>query len=191
MFQKKESQDILIQICIITTMRARSYVVLIISFCLILISPITTQSTKYSWSIIVDANTYDSRIFQVQKDNMMLKMRIKVFEGGPVSVFILDENSYSEWRGGIGPEVVAYAGTSNITLGIPVTISGQLGPAWSNFTGMEFNYYIVVDNRGTSVYSNVLVEIIQTLPHPSAYLTIFVLIPLALVFKQRKAKRNK
>jgi hypothetical protein len=190
-FQKKESQDILIQICIITSMKLRLYVVLAISICLISISPITTISAKYSWDIFVDANTYDSRIFTVQKDNLMIKMRVKVFEGGPVSVFILDENSYATWNGGYGPEVVAYAGTSNITIGIPATISGQLGLARDNSSGMDINYYIVVDNRGTGVYSNVQVEVIQTLPHPSVYLAILTLIPLALIFKLRKTKANK
>lgn len=186
---KKESQDILIEICIIPTMKIRLDIILAISFCLILVAPITTQSAKYSWDIFVDPNTYDSRIFQVQKDNMMLKMRIKVFEGGPVSVFILDENSYREWDGGIGPEVVAYAGTSNITLGMPVTISGQLGLAWDNITGFDINYYIVVDNRGTDVYSNVLVEIISTLPSPPAYLALLSLIPLTLIIRKRKLKK--
>lgn len=170
-------------------MRTRLYVVLIISSCLILISPITTQSAKYSWSIFVDANTYDSRIFNVQKDNLMIKMRVKVFEGGPVSVFILDRSSYTDWEGGSGPQVIAYAGTSNITIGIPVSISGQLGSARTNVT--EIDYYIVVDNRGTDVYSNVLVELISTLPHPSVYLAILALIPLALIFKQRNKKANR
>ncbi len=191
MFYKKESQNILIQICNITTMRTRLYVVLVISFCLILVSPITTQSAKYSWDIFVDSNTYDSRIFNVQKDNLMLKMRVKVFEGGPVSVFILDESSYTDWNGGLGSQVVAYAGTSNITQGVPVTISGQLGLARNNFSGMDINYYIVVDNRGTDVYSNVQVEVISTLPPPPAYLAILTLIPLALIFKKRKIKANK
>ena len=169
-------------------MRTRLYVALAISICLILVTPITTQSAKYSWDIFVEANDYDSRIFNVQKDNLMLKMRVKVFEGGPVSVFILDENSYADWDGGLGSQVVAYAGTSNITLGIPVSISGQLGPARFNDSGTDVNYYIVVDNRGTDEYSNVLVEIISTLPHPSAYLAILAIIPLALIFKQRKTR---
>jgi len=170
-------------------MRTKLYIALAISFYLILVAPITTQSAKHSWDIFVEANTYDSRIFNVQKDNLMLKMRVKVFEGGPVSVFILDRTSYTDWNGGYGSEVTAYAGTGNITIGIPATVSGQLGSARSNDT--DIDYYIVVDNRGTDVYSNVLVEIISTLPHPSVYLAILTLIPLALIFKQRKKKANR
>jgi len=169
-------------------MRIGIHLVLTLSICFIIVSPMTSQAAKYSWDIDADGNSYDYEIFNVDKDNLMLKMRVKVFEGGPVSVFILDEDSFNAWNGGYGSEVVAYAGTSNITLGRQVSISGQLGPARDNISGWDINYYIVIDNRGTDRYSNVLVEIISTLPTTQAYLVILVLVPLALIVKRREIK---
>ncbi|MHA1408189.1 MAG: hypothetical protein ACTSSG_12525 [Candidatus Heimdallarchaeaceae archaeon] len=152
------------------------------TFILILIlSSTSIKAAKGSFEIWVAAGEYNHGTFTIEKDYPIVKMRVRVFEGGPVSVFILDENKYNTWTS--GGEVIAYAGGKNIS---STTIKGQLGLAYSNSTGEQVSYYVVVDNRGNDYYSNVKIDVIITVPSFSALFAFFVLIPLAYVTSKRR-----
>ena len=149
---------------------------------LILISS-SAYAARSSWEMWVNANQYDYSPFQVESDNLLIKLRVRVFEGGPVSVFVLDETTYLSWVG--GSIVTAYLGGENITHS---TLEGYLGLSQYNNSDNYVEYRIVVDNRANSYGSNVLCEIVSTLPAPSAFIALLSLIPLALIVI-RKRKR--
>ena len=157
--------------------------------CLIIISSTNVHGMKASWNIWTDGNTINSEAFTVSRDNMMIKMVVKVYEGGPVSVFILDETTYNIFSAPGNTQVVeAFAGTKNISLGTPVTIEGSLGPRENNVTSEMINYYVVVDNRANSFGANVQVELISTVPAPSALFSLLALIPIAYVVHRNRKK---
>ncbi len=159
------------------------------TFSLIVLSSINVQGMKASWDIWAEIEDFNSEVFTVSRDNMLIKMIVKVYEGGPVSVFILNETAYNLFSTpGNTQEVVAYAGTENISIGVPVSVEGSLGPSTYNTTGEVINYYVVVDNRANTVGSNVQVEIISTVPAASALFSLITLIPIAYVVHRRRKK---
>ena len=156
---------------------------------LIIISSTNVQGMKASWDIWADGNDFKSEVFTVGRDNMMIKLVVKVYEGGPVSVFILNETSYNIFATlGNTQELVAYAGTKNISLGTPVTIEGSLGSKDSTTTGEPVYYHVVVDNRANFLGANVQVELISTVPASSAIFALLTLIPIAYIVQRKRKK---
>ena len=170
-------------------MKMKVSTILAFTFTLIIISSTNVYGMKASWDIWADGFSFNSDVFTVSRDNMIIKMRVEVYEGGPVSVFILNETSYNTFSTpGNANQLVAYAGTKNISLGTPVTIEGSLGPRESNTTGEIINYYVVVDNRANSLGTNVQVVLISTVPASSALFVLFTLIPIAYVVHRKRKK---
>ena len=170
-------------------MKLKISLIFVLTFSLLIISSTNVQGMKASWDIWTDGNTFSSEVFTVSRDNMMIKMVVKVFEGGPGSVFILNETSYSIFSSpGNTQELIAYAGTKNISLGIPVTIEGSLGPQRYNTSGEPVYYHIIVDNRANSLGANVQVELISTVPASSAIFALLTLIPIAYIVQRKRKK---
>lgn len=163
-----------------------SHFIFVITLGLIL-STSTTYGFKAEWSIDAPGGGYDYETFVVEKDSYFIQMTVEVYEGGPVSAFILDEFAIEDLFT-YGQPVVAYLGGKNITLGNPRTFEGYLGLARDNYTGEHIDYYIVIDNRGEPYYTNVFVQIVATIPGFSALFTLLALIPISLVVYNKKRR---
>ena len=147
----------------------------------------TCVGAKTTYSIWADANSYSFETFSVSKSNLSIKLRIKVSEGGPVSVYIMDERFFPDWNE-FGAQAEAYIGAENITG--TITLAGYLGPKIyrvDNETSWDMAYYLIVDNRGNSGYgSYVNIDFVQTLPSSSVYLSFLALLPLALLISRKR-----
>ena len=90
----------------------------VISFLImvLILSGSTAFAFKAEWSIDAPGGGYDYEIFNVEKDGYFVQMSIEVTEGGPVSVFILDEFAVEDLFS-YGQPVTAYIGDDNISQG--------------------------------------------------------------------------
>ena len=132
----------------------------------------------------VEPNQFESQSFTIEGNFSLIQLNIKVEFGGPVSVFILDQASYTAWvpdeEWEDWKEVSAKVGGQNIS--DKMTIEGQLGPP---------GYYeLIVDNRQNSDNAGVNIDLVVTLPGYSALLSFLALIPLVIFLKKKKIKKN-
>ena len=168
-------------------MRLRATYVIILLFCVTPLS-ISIVNARTSYGIWAEPGSYNHQTFRVGKSNLSVKLRIRVSDGGPVSVFIMDERAFEVWDTPVPEEVDAYIGGKNITE--TRTLSGYLGPQYrriDNVTLNEMVYYLIVDNRENSDYgSYVNIDFIQTLSAQSAYFSILALIPLVLLISRKR-----
>jgi len=139
---------------------------------------LTNVSAGQPFWFNVAPNQFESKSFNSEGNFSLVQLNVEVNNGGPVSVFILDQASYTSWL--LGEEVSAKAGGQNITE--KSTIKGQLGPPG--------DYELVVDNRQNSVYAEVYIDFIVTLPGYSALLSFLALIPLVIFLKKKKIKKS-
>ena len=171
-------------------MRLRKSFVTIFIICVITLSTISAGA-KTTYSIWAEGGTYSYESFRVGKSNLSIKLRIHVSDGGPVSVYIMDERAFNEWDIDTVPMaavVDAYIGAKNITG--TITLAGYLGSKINNVTGSEMAYYLIVDNRENGYGSYVDIEFIQTLPAPSVYLSLLALLPLALLTSRKRKSQT-
>jgi hypothetical protein len=167
-------------------MRLRKSTLFVSFLCIIFLSTLTIQA-KTSYGIWAESYDFNYQTFSVSKSNLSIKLRIHVSDGGPVSVYIMDERAFSQWdpdNVAIPAVVDAYIGAKNITDSI--TLAGFLGPKRNNVTGFDMVYYLIVDNRENDYGSYVDIDFIQTLPAPSVYLSILAIIPLALLISRKR-----
>ncbi|MCG3219802.1 MAG: hypothetical protein H7641_00350 [Candidatus Heimdallarchaeota archaeon] len=165
-------------------MRLRKSSVTIFMICVITLSTLSAGA-KTTYGIWAQGGEYNFETFRVSKSNLSIKLRIHVSDGGPVSVYIMDERSFDVW--GNYTVVDAYIGAKNIT--DTITLAGYLGPKIrriDNETSTEMVYYLIVDNRENGYDSYIDIELIQTLPAPSVYLSLLALIPLALLISRKR-----
>lgn len=139
---------------------------------------LTNVSAGQLFEFDVGPNQFKNKSFTSDGNYSLVQLNIEVEHGGPVSVFILDQASYSSWL--LNEEVSAKAGGQNITG--KSTIEGQLGPPGE--------YELIVDNRQNSDHAVVNIDFIVTLPGYSALLSFLALIPLVIFLKKKKIKRS-
>jgi hypothetical protein len=167
-------------------MRLRKSSAFVLILCSLTLSSIIVGA-KTSYSIWADSGLYNYQSFFVGKSNLSIKLRIKVTEGGPVSVYIMDERFFPDWDE-FGASAEAYIGASNITG--TITLAGYLGPKIyqiDNETSFDMTYYLIIDNRENSDYgSYVNIDFIQTLPSSSVFLSFLALLPLALLISRKR-----
>ncbi|MEE9410310.1 MAG: hypothetical protein V3V41_05220 [Candidatus Heimdallarchaeota archaeon] len=169
-------------------MKLKVSLAFIFTILLLVVTAVNVQG-KESWDIWADQFSFNNVDFTVSRDNMFVKMRVTVYEGGPVSVFVLDESSYNIFSSPGNTQVVeAFIGAKNLSSGTPATVKGSLGLERSNTTGEMIFYYIVVDNRANAFGSNVEVEMITTVPAPSVFLSLLTLVPIAVIVHKRRRK---
>ena len=167
-------------------MRLRKSILIVSFMCIIFLSTVAIQA-KTTYGIWADSYDFNYQTFNVSKSNLSIKLRIHVSDGGPVSVYIMDERAFNEWdpHTVTVPAVVnAYMGAKNLTG--TISLAGYLGPKINNVTGNDMVYYLVMDNRENDYGSYVDIEFIKTLPAPSVLLSILAVIPLALLISRKR-----
>lgn len=167
-------------------MRLRKSFVTTFIICVITLSTISAGA-KTTYGIWAEGGTYSYESFRVGKSNLSIKLRIHVSDGGPVSVYIMDERAFNEWDVDTVPMpavVDAYIGAKNITG--TISLAGYLGPKINNATRTEMVYYLIMDNRENGYGSYVDIEFIQTLPAPTVFLSLLALISLALLINRKR-----
>ncbi|NPD88132.1 MAG: hypothetical protein HGN29_05395 [Asgard group archaeon] len=167
-------------------MRLLKSTVTMFMICVITLSNLSAAA-KTTYGIWAEGGQYSYETFRVSKSNLSIKLRVHVSDGGPVSVYIMDERAFNIWdidTVGVPAVVDAYIGAKNIT--DTISLAGYLGPRINNATGTELVYYLIVDNRENGFGSFVDIELIQTLPAPSVFLSFLALIPLALLISRKR-----
>lgn len=156
--------------------KGKLYFFLFLITSMFLVCLTNVSAGQYFW-FNVEPNQFESQSFTSEGNYSLVQLTINVDFGGPVSVFILDQASYTSWL--LGEEVSAKAGGINIT--DKKTIEGQLGSPG--------NYELIVDNRQNSDNAGVNIDFVVTLPGYSALLSFLALIPLVIFLKKKKKKR--
>jgi len=168
------------------------------------------NAEKFDWYFNVPVDNTDHRSLTVSKDNLFIQMTIEVYEGGPINIFVLDNNTFTAWNFGNGAVVSAYFGGTNISEGSKITIEGYLGTADimhtdyttiiidenttvvnSSITNLGVREYIlVVDNRDGNAGALVDVSILTTVDTTTILATLSALVFIAfLVARRRKWKK--
>ncbi|MCE7739458.1 MAG: hypothetical protein KAU62_14115 [Candidatus Heimdallarchaeota archaeon] len=169
------------------------------------------NAEKFDWYFNVLVGDTGHRSFTVSKDNLFLQMTIEVYEGGPINIFILDNNTFTAWNFGNGEVVSAYLGGTNISEGSKITIEGNLGTANvmhtdyttividvnttvvnSSITNLGVREYIlVVDNRDGNANALVDVSILTTVDTTTVLTTLSALVFVAFIaVRRRKWKKS-
>lgn len=156
--------------------KGKVYFFLYLTTSMFLVCISNVSAAQYFW-FNVSQNDVESQSFYSEGNYSLIQLTIEVEFGGPISVFILDQSSYSSWL--LGEEVSAKAGGMNITA--KSIIEGQLGPPG--------DYELIVDNRQNSDDAGVNIDFVVTLPGFSALLSFLALIPLVIFLKKKKIKR--
>lgn len=148
-------------------------VVLFTAFILNYISPSTAADRH-----IIEANAIKNISVQTDKDQQMFKLRVRVLDNPPISVFILDDETFQNWDQGSNT-VVAYFGQSEINE--TATIRGRLGA--------QGTYQIILDNRGKNQPAEVSLEITGTVPAPSVILGLITFSVIGYSYKTARRKK--
>ncbi len=164
------------------------------------------NAEKFDWYFTVPVGNTGYRSFQVSKDNLFIQMTIEVYEGGPINIFVLDNNTFTAWNFGNGTVVSAYLGGSNISEGSKITIEGYLGTADimhtdyttttidvnttitnSSITNLGVrDYILVVDNRDGNANAHVNVSILTTVDTTTVLTTLSALVFIAFIATRRR-----
>ncbi len=168
------------------------------------------NAEKFDWYFNVPVDNTDHRSFTVSKDNLFLQMSIEVYEGGPINIFILDNNTFTAWNFGNGEVVSAYLGGTNISEGSKITIEGYLGTAdvmRTDFTTIIIDenttvvnstvtnlgvreYILVVDNRDGNAGASVDVSILTTVDMPTILTTLSALVFITVIAANRRRRKK-
>ena len=164
------------------------------------------NAEKFEWYFNVPVGDTGHRSFTVSKDNLFLQITIEVYEGGPINIFVLDNNTFTAWDFGNGEVVSAYLGGSNISEGSKTTIEGYLGTAdiiRTDYTTITIDvnntvtnssvtnlgvrtYILVVDNRDGNANTLVDVSILTTVDTITVLTTLSVLVFIAFIAARRR-----
>lgn len=164
------------------------------------------NAEKFEWYFNVPVGDTGHRSFTVSKDNLFLQITIEVYEGGPINIFVLDNNTFTAWDFGNGEVVSAYLGGSNISEGSKTTIEGYLGTADiirtdyttividvnntvtnSSVTNLGVRTYIlVVDNRDGNANTLVDVSILTTVDTTTVLTTLSALVFITFIAARRR-----
>ena len=164
------------------------------------------NAEKFEWYFNVPVGDTGHRSFTVSKDNLFLQITIEVYEGGPINIFVLDNNTFTAWDFGNGEVVSAYLGGSNISEGSKTTIEGYLGTAdiiRTDYTTITIDvnntvtnssvtnlgvrtYILVVDNRDGNANTLVDVSILTTVDTTTVLTTLSALVFIAFIAARRR-----
>ncbi len=164
------------------------------------------NAEKFDWYFDVPVGDTNHRSFTVSKDNLFLQITIEVYVGGPINIFVLDNNTFTAWDFGNGEVVSAYLGGTNISEGSKITIEGYLGTAdiiRTDYTTIEIDvnntvtnssvtnlgirtYILVVDNRDGNANTLVDVSILTTVDTITVLTTLSVLVFIAFIAARRR-----
>ncbi len=164
------------------------------------------NAEKFEWYFNVPVGDTGHRSFTVSKDNLFLQITIEVYEGGPINIFVLDNNTFTAWDFGNGEVVSAYLGGSNISEGSKTTIEGYLGTAdiiRTDYTTITIDvnntvtnssvtnlgvrtYILVVDNRDGNANTLVDVSILTTVDTITVLTTLSALVFIAFIAARRR-----
>ncbi len=157
-------------------MKKNSSLVALVLIVIVLASVTSVKAEKFEWDYNVNTGASSSREFFVTKDNQFIQLTVEVHQGGPINIFVFNNQTFLDWNDGFPatPDgfVIALFGEANITEGTKITIDGYLGPAF-NYTvesisiGEETNTY-----NGTETLTTTLYNVRTTSNYQEAYYVI-------------------
>jgi hypothetical protein len=158
-------------------MKKNSSAFVLVLTALLVISLSSVQAAKYEWYFEVNATGAQAEMFTVSKDNQFVQLTVEVFEGGPVHVYVLDNDSYQIWSGAQPypppPDdyVIALFGEANISEGTKMTIDGYLGYAY-NFTVRSVSTGETTEVINGTTYTTTLYDVRTSINDPIPYYLI-------------------
>ncbi len=155
--------------------RKKTVVILVVLFTAFILNYISTSTAADTH--IIEANDIKNISIQTDNDQQMFKLRVTVLDNPPISVFILDDETFQNWDQG-SSTVVAYFGQSDIN--DTVTVRGRLGA--------KGTYHIILDNRGKNQPAAVSLEITGTVPAPSIILGLVTFSLVGYLYRKKKRK---